>query len=388
MIVTTLKADTAEREALLLVEADPSLPASVLGDAGRVQQILHNYVSNALKYAGGHIRLSACVPSDSPGEIEFSVADEGPGITEAEKATLFTKFTRLSRARREDIPGSGLGLAACRLLADHMGGSVGVDSEVGRGSRFYLRLPLAIAPIIAEAPTPDLPNTTVLVVEDTDYNAWAAAAVLGKLGLSCERARTGAEALRLFRERRFNVVLLDRNLPDMDGTEVARQMRAMESDGLQAILLAVTAYCTAEDRAICLKAGMDAFVGKPLTPEKLRKVLLATGRRQLAAASVHVAPDVAPASTLDLSLLKYLSNGTSEGLDAEIARYVARLDASLAAITTAAEHVNFPELAQAAHGLQGHAKLVSAARLAELALQLEHTAAGRNESTLHDQMRD
>lgn len=385
-IVTTVKADTAERGAVILVEADPSLPASVLGDAGRVQQILINYVSNALKYAGGHICLSACVPADSPGEIEFSVADEGPGISEAEKATLFTKFNRLSRARREDIPGSGLGLAACRLLADHMGGSVGVDSEPGRGARFYLRLPLSIAPVAPEAPQ-DLPNTTVLVVEDTDYNAWAASAVLAKLGLTCERARTGEEALRLFRERRFNVVLLDRNLPDLDGTEVARQMRAMESDGLQAVLLAVTAYCTAEDRALCLKSGMDAFVGKPLTPEKLRKVLLATGRRQLAAASVHVSPEVPTGSTLDLSLLKYLSNGKSDGLETEITRYIARLDECLAEVTAAIDVANFAALARAAHDLQGHAKLIGAAHLASISLQLEHTAAGNIESGLYDQLR-
>jgi CheY-like chemotaxis protein len=388
-IVTTLKADTGERGALLLVEADPTLPATVLGDAGRVQQILVNYVSNALKYAGGHIRLAASVPSDSPGEIEFSVADEGPGITEEEKATLFTKFTRLSGARRGDIPGAGLGLAACRLLADIMGGSVGVDSEPGRGSRFYLRLPLTIVAAPTQAAAPDLPNTTVLVVEDTDYNAWAASAVLAKLGLSCERARTGAEALRLFRERRFNVVLLDRNLPDMDGTEVARQMRAMESDGLQAVLLAVTAYCTAEDRALCLQSGMDAFVGKPLTPEKLRRVLLNTGRRQLAAASVHVSPEVPQATppVLDLSLLKYLSDGTPEGLGAEIQRYLARLADCQTEIATFAMARDWLNTANAAHGLHGHAKLISAANLAQIAVQLERAAMAHDESELRGKLR-
>src|SRR6202007_232455 len=106
------------------------------------------------------------------------------------------------------------------------------------------------------------------------------------LGLTCERAHTGAEALEMFAAKRFNLVLLDRNLPDMDGTEIAPQMRARESsDGLRSIILAVTAYCTAEDRQLCLDAGMDAFVGKPLTPEKMRKVLLAAARRTLASAN-------------------------------------------------------------------------------------------------------
>src|SRR5213078_858072 len=117
----------------------------------------------------------------------------------------------------EEIPGAGLGLASCRLLAGIMGGSVGVQSQLGEGARFYLRLSLPIAEEPVAPATGNLPNTTVLVVEDTEYNAWAASAVLGKLGLACERARTGTEALELFGRKRFNVVLLDRNLPDMDG---------------------------------------------------------------------------------------------------------------------------------------------------------------------------
>ncbi len=374
-VVTTIKADTTERGAVLLVEADPALPASVLGDAGRIQQILVNFVSNALKYAGGHIRLSAAVSSQFPGEIEYSVTDEGPGISDADKATLFTKFSRLSRARSEDIPGAGLGLAACRLLAAIMGGSVGVESEPGRGARFFVRMPLTIAPASPDIVAPNLPNTTVLVVEDTDYNAWAAAAVLAKLGLSCERARTGEEALRLFSERRFNVVLLDRNLPDMDGTEVALRMRRIESDGLQAVLLAVTAYCTPEDRALCLKSGMDAFVGKPLTPEKLRKVLLATGRRQLAAASVHIPPDL-PAPRYDLSLLRYLSDGSPEGMAAELQRYLGILEASRHRLADLARNRDLPELAKAAHGLVGHAKMIGAHALEHAAVRLEKASAG------------
>ena len=236
-------------------------------------------------------------------------------------------------------------------------------------------MPLTIAPASPDIVAPNLPNTTVLVVEDTDYNAWAAAAVLAKLGLSCERARTGEEALRLFSERRFNVVLLDRNLPDMDGTEVALRMRRIESDGLQAVLLAVTAYCTPEDRALCLKSGMDAFVGKPLTPEKLRKVLLATGRRQLAAASVHIPPDL-PAPRYDLSLLRYLSDGSPEGMAAELQRYLGILEASRHRLADLARNRDLPELAKAAHGLVGHAKMIGAHALEHAAVRLEKASAG------------
>ena len=372
-VVTMLKSDTAVSGATLTVEVAPDLSVPLLGDAGRIQQILVNYVSNALKYAGGHIRLSATTPPNSAGEVEFAVADEGAGISEPEQATLFTKFTRLASAQQSEVTGSGLGLASCRLLADLMGGSVGVESSPGHGAKFYLRLPMVAAVAPAAPVKLSLANTSVLLVEDADYNAWAASAVLAKLGLSCERARTGEEAVRLFAEKRFNLVLLDRNLPDMDGTEVARKIRALEEDGPRAILLAVTAYCTPQDRALCLDAGMDAFVGKPLTPDKLRKILIAAGRRLLTAASMHVSPNT-PTPVLDVSLLDYMSDGTEKGLENQVACFLAALSEGETRLTKAYQARDFDALAYAAHYLLSHAKLVGCAALEEATINLESAA--------------
>lgn len=373
-IVTTLKSDTTQSGATLVVEVDPALPPNLLSDAGRIQQILVNFVSNALKYAGGEIRLSASVPADAPEEVEFAVRDFGPGIDEIEQGTLFTKFTRLAQARHHDIPGTGLGLASCRLLADLMGGSVGVTSQPGAGARFFLRLPLTAATTRITPVTGPLPNTTVLLVEDTDYNALAATAVLRRLGLVCERAHTGAEALRLFAAKRFNLVLLDRSLPDMDGVEVARRMRAQETDGLQAIILAVTAYCTAQDRQLCLDAGMDAFVGKPLTPEKLRKVLLAAGRRLLTAATLDASAEAVPRDGLDLSLLDYLADGTDRGIALQLERFLDSLAAMETDLTRAVAGNDLSEVAVCAHRLRGQARMVGANALEEAAAQLEQVA--------------
>lgn len=377
-IVETLKADAAESGAALTTESGPDVPPALLGDAGRIQQILVNFVSNALKYAGGHIRLQVAVPEESPEEVEFSVIDQGPGITSAELSTLFAKFTRLKHKHGSDpIPGTGLGLAACRLLADAMGGSVGVESQPGRGARFYLRLPLVIAQHVPAVPAGAMENATVLLVEDTDYNAWAAAAVLSRLGLSCERATTGEEALRLFTAKRYNVVLLDRNLPDMDGTEVARRMREMETDGGRAVLLAVTAYCTAEDRALCLQAGMDAFVGKPLTPEKLRRVLSEASRRLVGASRVHVAPETATAA-VNLELLSYLADGSEERLQDQLRRFVAEMDDTLAQSGAAEKAQDFAALAALAHRLRGPARMVDCAPLDQAAARLEVAARSRD----------
>lgn len=377
-IVTTLKADTAESGATLVCEIDPALPPHLLADPGRVQQILVNFVSNALKYAGGSIRLTASIPPGGPDEVEFAVVDVGPGISPSDQATLFTKFTRLQSSRDAEIPGAGLGLAACRLLADIMGGSVGVQSTPGQGARFFLRLPLTVA---TSNTTPDithLPNTTVLLVEDADYNAMAATAVLSRLGLSCDRAHTGEEAIRMFGERHYNVVLLDRNLPDMDGTEVARRIRGLETEGPQSVILAVTAYCTAEDRALCLAAGMDAFVGKPLTPDKLRRTLLAAGRKLLAAATVDVSRDVPlPETTpaeLDLSLLAYLSEGGEVGFSQQVDRFLEALARDHTQLISAMEAGDLASVGAHAHRLLGQARMIGNRTLAASALELEKAA--------------
>jgi CheY-like chemotaxis protein len=377
-VVTTLKAECSARNAFVTIEADPEIPPVLQGDAGRIQQILVNYVSNALKYAGGHIRLSATVSADAPGEVEFAVSDEGPGVSVEEQATLFSKFTRLDAARRSQIPGTGLGLASCRLLADVMGGAVGVQSELGHGSRFFLRLPLVAAtePMVAAPDNLKLPPTSVLLVEDTDYNALAAKAVLAKLGLTCDRAATGAEAIKLFAERRHHIVLLDRNLPDMDGTEVAARLREIETDGLHAVLLAVTAYCTAEDRKRCLDAGMDAFLGKPLTPQKLRRVLLLAANQVVGSAEMASAAAATLASApvkVDLTLLEYLAEGTEGGVATQIERFISELSAAHAHLRETGK-ADLSVVGDAAHRVLGHARMIGATRLGESLIELEGAA--------------
>jgi len=386
-IVETLRAHATEAGAVLTVEAASDLPPHLHGDAGRIQQILVNFVSNALKYAGGHIRLSVHIPEDAPEEVEFAVQDSGPGIAHQEHAALFTKFTRLQKSHGgEAIPGTGLGLAACRLLADAMGGSVGLISAPGRGARFFLRLPRVEARAPVVTPPEQLPESTVLLVEDTDYNAWAASAVLARLGLRCERAPTGEKALQLFAAKRFNIVLLDRNLPDMDGTEVARRMRELETDGAHAVLLAVTAYCTAEDRTLCLQSGMDAFVGKPLTPEKLRRVLAEASRRMVASSPLHVAQEP-PAATPDLKLLAFLGSGTPEGLEEQARRFVVELDDLQRQLMQSDNAEDFAAVAELAHRLIGHARMVGGAELADAAARLEVAARARDQTGCRDWLR-
>ena len=330
-----------------------------------------NYVTNAIRHSGGYITVSVRVVPDAPGEVEFGVDDEGAPIPEEEQARLFTKFTRLPEAQRKGVRGSGLGLASCRLVADAMGGAVGVRNQ-GGGKRFFLRLPLDAGREEARAALAELPPLRVLLVEDMDYNAIASAAVLERLGLAYARARNGAEALELFARSGFQLVLLDRNLPDMDGTEVARKLRALEPPGARTLILAVTAYCTTEDRDACLQAGMDAFVGKPLTPEKLRAVCSGVARQLLSANSVQVAQP-GPGTPVDLTHLRRMGAPGEVGWEQARERYLAELARLGAGVAAARRGGDREELFRMAHALVAHAALVSHRELnaAARALQAE-----------------
>ncbi len=362
----------------LEIDLDPALPPRLIGDSRRIRQILSNFVSNAVKYAGGEITLYARMQPEQPEEMEFGVIDRGAGIAPEELRTLFTKFTRLEQAKQGTEKGTGLGLASCRLLADHLGGEVGASSVVGQGSTFFLRLPLiaAEAEIAShiDGPAPALPPVRVLLVEDADYNAWAATAVLAKLGLTAERAATGEQALELMADRSFDVVLLDRHLPGIDGLEVARRIRAMENTGSTPVLLAVTAYCTTEDRQMCLDAGMDGFVGKPLTPERLRSAIIDCGSRLKGASSVEAAPPP-PKVFPDLTMLRYISDGTSEGLNQQIELYLTMLAQLETKLADGVRDEDYTQARGAAHQLRSHALMVHAQSLENVAGQLERGVA-------------
>jgi signal transduction histidine kinase/CheY-like chemotaxis protein len=277
-VASSLATQASSSESVLDYSVDPTLPDFLMVDEHRLQEILLNYVTNAIRYAPGHIVLRAERSSDSPEILECSVQDKGSGFTEQERSLLFSNFTRLAGAQSARPGGTGLGLALCKRLADLMGGAVGVETAPGLGSRFYVRLPL-----ITAAPPPAVQRSRfrvarALIVEDADYNAWAFAAILAHIGvLTSDRAKDGREAMDLFAKRDYDVVLLDRGLPDIDGTEVAKQMRRFEADKTHALIICVSAYSTTDDRDLCLSSGMDFFAGKPLTPEKLSVIFVEAG---------------------------------------------------------------------------------------------------------------
>ena len=368
-------------DARLEVAVEAGLPERILGDAARIQQVIVNFAVNSLKFGGRAVRLSA---DSEGGDIVFKVADDGIGIPPEEQKNLFIRFSRLKSARNFAIPGTGLGLAVSRALAERMGGSVGFSPSAGRGSTFFLRIPLEAGPKSAlEFGAFDARGTRALVVEDIDYNARALGLMLERLGFHVDFASDGKEALARLASASYRVVLIDCDLPRLSGVEVVRQFRATKAPRIQTYIVATTALSTVADRNSCMAAGMDAFISKPITPEKLRTALIAFNGSGPQAAR-GAAPD-SPAPTppgIGLELLQHLADGSAEGLRRELARFVASLDEAVRELEAAHASKSRPAVSSAAHRVLSLARMVGADALCETAADIQGFAAVHTDSEL------
>ena len=365
--------------------ADPALPERIVGDAARIQQVIVNFAANSLKFGGRDVRLEA---RPDGGHVVFSVADDGIGIPPEEQENLFIRFSRLKSARNSAIPGTGLGLAVSRALAERMGGTVGFATEPGRGSTFFLRLPLEVAAAASPGPSAfSARGARSLVVEDIDYNARALGLMLGRLGFEVDFAGDGDEALAKLSDTGYLAVFLDCDLPRVSGVEVARRLRASEARGARTLIVATTALSTAEDRNACLAAGMDAFIAKPITPEKLRAVLAEHGGSDIEApASAPQGPDGPAAPGIKLDLILHLAGGSREALAREIAGFTGSLDEAVRGVASARASGSRPAVSSAAHRVLSLARMVGADDLAATAADIQDYASAYTEKELSEEV--
>ena len=274
-------AGTAEGKGLLLERQVPADVPHVLGDPGRVRQVLINLLGNAVKFTDScrvAIRLRADRLDDGRVELAMEVADTGPGMSEADAAGLFTAYRQGDSGRRSG--GTGLGLSISRDLATLMGGTLIVQTEPGTGSAFTLRVTLPVeapAPLVTLVPltagAPARSDLRVLVVDDSEINLLVATETLAALGVACEQARDGTEAVEKATAAAYDLILLDCWMPKLNGPDAARQIRALPDHHTQPRLVALTAAAGDGDRQVCADAGMDGFITKPLRIEELENVL-------------------------------------------------------------------------------------------------------------------
>jgi CheY-like chemotaxis protein len=259
-------------------QIDPHAPDWVLGDPVRLRQIVANFISNAIKFTHEGSVTVILLPSPTyPQGVWVGVQDTGIGIPEDKQESLFEAFTQADASTTRKYGGTGLGLAISKKLAEMMGGRIGVESEVGVGSLFYVDLPLPAAqpPQAAPSePTAELPEAfpdrRILLVEDNEVNRKVATRLLAKLQLQVDIAVNGLEAVQKATETAYDLILMDCQMPEMDGYEATRTLRAQ---GIATPIVALTANALEGDREKCLACGMNDYLSKPIQADKLRETL-------------------------------------------------------------------------------------------------------------------
>mgnify|MGYP002620748748 CR=1 FL=1 len=378
----------AERRGLVFeVHIEAGVPAALEGDIARLRQVLMNLLNNAFKFTSeGEIRLK--VDTTAEGSIRFLVRDTGCGIPEDKHETLFKPFSQVDSSISRRYGGSGLGLAICERLVSSMGGQIAMESRAGLGSLFWFEVPLPAVPLASlphhpgtagEGPAlPPLPQRHILVVEDQSTNRKLARAMLERLGQRVQVAENGQAALERLASETFDLVLMDMQMPVLDGLATTRRWRARETPSSGRLpIVAMTANAMPEDHARCLAAGMDDVLGKPFTRRDLYRLLQGSlPHRQEAAGMQHSERDAGETvPLLDLGTLASLQEGLdSVTLHNLISRFLERLGARQQVMENALDSRELQALAEAAHALKGAAASMGCQGLARTAADLEQRA--------------
>jgi len=300
--VRLLAPKAGEKGVDLTYVIDQSVGPTLVGDPTRIRQILLNFLSNAVKFTEkGKVILEVRNLAETTEEVQlrFSVTDTGIGLSEAAQKKLFQSFSQGDTSMTRRFGGTGLGLTICRKLAEMMDGSVNLVSNPGKGSTFSLTIKLgkstggcrpaggtaiyrnrSIAmpdssgnPV--ESPTMPAEDCRILLAEDNPVNQIVAVKQLKKLGYSVEIANNGLEAVEAHRQRNYQIIFMDCQMPQMDGYEATQKIRQMESEqNLNPVrIIAMTAHAMQGDSELCLAAGMDDYLSKPVDPNQLIAVL-------------------------------------------------------------------------------------------------------------------
>ncbi len=286
-IEALIKACAISKGLELTFNIDTSLPKVVIGDYEKIRQVLINLISNATKFTDkGYVRVNLTVSDLKDDEVTllFSVADSGIGIEESKSAHIFDPFVQADGSTTRRYGGTGLGLSICRGFAELMGGQLWVDSEVGKGSVFYFKVPLKVKtphesrPLADRITSPQMAASkglSILVVDDNDLNLMIAKRILDKKGHHVSIAKNGKEALEKIMNNQYDLLFMDVNMPDMDGLETTKRIRQYEREaGIgRTPVVAMTAYAMDEDRQRCLASGMDDYLSKPIDIKAIEKTL-------------------------------------------------------------------------------------------------------------------
>ena len=286
--IRSMLQEKAKAKHLRLLTELPALPYQLIGDPTRLQQALLNFATNAIKFTEtGSVTLRLSIVEDDPTQVllRFDVIDTGVGIPPAALARLFNPFEQADNSTTRQYGGTGLGLVITKGIAQAMQGEAGATSQPGQGSNFWFTARLRKGPPLNLLPSSNpggdaetrlreaFSGRRVLLAEDEPINCEIASMMLDEVGLIVDTARDGMQAVELAGRERYDLILMDMQMPRMDGLEATRRIRAMASCH-DVPIVAMTANAFVEDKVRCFEAGMDDFISKPINPESVYTLVL------------------------------------------------------------------------------------------------------------------
>lgn len=360
----------------------------LLGDAGRIRQIISNLLSNAIKFTHkGHIELivekAEPLHESSQIKMKISVRDTGIGIPQEVQGSLFTKFTQADASTTRKYGGTGLGLAICKQLASMMGGDVGIESVLGQGSTFWFTM---VLPVIdknsipqpeeksSSSPPDQLKGLKILLVDDNLINQEVALEILKQFGCRTTLAMNGLQATDFTKKDTYDLILMDCQMPEMDGYEATRHIRDhYRRNHLKPIpIIAMTANAMKQDQEKCLAAGMDDHLGKPFLRKELETILLKWTKARTDTEEPAASED-SLINEQSLSSIKDLMKGTL--YNTLVQKFICNTDAIIEKMLLLIDQEGNPaNLAMEAHSLKSSSSYLGATYVSKAALKLETTA--------------
>ena len=374
----------ADKNLYLALKIAENVPAVIQGDPGRLQQILRNLISNALKFTevgGISINIAVSKQRGVP-ELYFQVKDTGIGVPEDKLEEIFQKFSQADTSITRKYGGTGLGLAITKQLLGMMGGIIGVESTVGYGSVFYFCIPIREAAkdakpvnIIPEDEKKDTKINTglkILAVDDHPVNRMFVDKLLKKMGIhDIDFAENGSDAIFMLQSKKYDLVFMDCQMPEMDGYTATKHILDIEGEDHTPII-AMTANAMVGDREKCIKSGMDDYISKPVKADKLRKVLekwsgaVSTNEPEVVEEEKHD-----ESSPVDLEHLAMYTDGNKDDERELFGIFIPQADISLKALDDNAVGGSCEEWRKAAHKFKGACANLGAHKLAELCKDAE-----------------
>lgn len=384
-VINSFTLQAQEKGIRITKESDPDARTVVLGDPVRLNQILMNLVSNALKFTyEGEITVMTRMLQQRNGRctIEFTVKDTGIGIPDDKFEEIFESFKQADTSVTRRFGGTGLGLTICKQLTELQGGTITVDSELGKGSAFRFTIPYekgtdadlqTTAQNGADSSTDQnnlpLKGMQILLVEDNDINRIYARNVIMKRGCEVDIAENGLIALEKIRKKDYDAVLMDVQMPVMDGLEACKSIRNNFSSTKSEIpIIALTANAIKGDAEKCLAAGMNDYLSKPFEPEDLYKVLLKFLKPDAGASSTHKNPDkhmpknqvTEPgiSEQADLSYLQSVCDGDTAFMSEMVSSFINDTPQTLEQLKTEIEKENWEQAGRLAHKIKPSIQLI------------------------------